>query len=123
MAENKRKVSKATPLRPADGGTTEGQAEVGEEARIPQFRAGDIVKVSYKIREEGKERTQPFAGVVISVSGEGISKTFIVRKVASANVAVERIFPLYSPNIQKIEVVKKGKARRAKLYYLREKVG
>lgn len=94
-----------------------------EAPKIPEFRVGDTVKVFYRIREEGKERIQPFDGIVIARKGVGVSKTFTVRKIASQSIGVERIFPLHSPNIQKIEILKKGKVRRAKLYYLRERVG
>ena len=94
-----------------------------EEPKIPDFRPGDTIEVFWRIREEGKERIQPFSGIVIAIKGAGISKTFTVRKIASQDIGVERIFPLHSPNIQKIKVVKRGKVRRAKLYYLREKVG
>lgn len=94
-----------------------------EEPKIPDFKPGDTIKVSWRIHEEGKERIQPFEGIVIAIKGAGISKTFTVRKIASQDIGVERIFPLHSPNIQKIEVVRRGKVRRAKLYYLREKVG
>lgn len=91
-----------------------------EAPKIPAFRPGDTLKVSYKIKEEDKERIQPFEGVVIAQKGAGISKTITVRKNASLGIGVERIFPLNSPNITKIEVVKKGRVRRAKLNYLRE---
>lgn len=84
------------------------------------FRVGDTVKVFYKIIEGGKERVQPFEGTVISKRGEGISKTFIVRRVGMGGVGVERIFPLYSPKISQLEVLRKGKTRRAKLFYLRK---
>jgi len=94
-----------------------------EAPKIPEFRVGDTIKVFYRIREEGKERIQPFDGIVIARKGAGVSKTFTVRKIASQGIGVERIFPLHSPNIQKIEVLKKGKVRRAKLYYLRERIG
>ncbi len=87
------------------------------------FSPGDRVRVHYLIREEDKERIQPFEGVVIAIKGKGASKTFTVRKIASANIGVERIFPLQSPNIEKIEIVKEGKARRSKLYYLRGRTG
>lgn len=96
---------------------------VEEKSSKTEFRAGDTVKVFYRIREEGKERVQPFDGIVIAMKGAGISKTFTVRKIASQGIGVERIFPLHSPNIKKIEVLKRGKVRRAKLYYLRGKVG
>ena len=84
---------------------------------------GDTVKIHYKIVEGGKVRIQPYEGIVISKRGEGVSKTFIVRKIGADGVGVERIFPLISPNIEKLEVTKKGKVRRAKLFYLREKKG
>ena len=90
---------------------------------IPDFRAGDVVRVHYKIIEGGKTRIQPYEGIVISRRGAGFSKTFMVRRIGADRVGVERIFQLYSPNIEKIEVVKKGKVRRAKLYYLRGKTG
>lgn len=94
-----------------------------EALKALDFKPGDTVKVSWRIREEGKERTQSFEGVVIAIKGAGVSKTFTVRKIASQGIGVERIFPLYSPNLQKVAVTKKGKVRRAKLYYLRKKVG
>ena len=91
--------------------------------KIPDFRAGDTVRVNYKIKEGDKERLQPFEGIVIARKGAGFGKTFTVRKIAAGGVGVERIFPLNSPWIEGLEVVKKGKARRAKLYYLRKRVG
>ncbi len=90
---------------------------------IPNFRAGDTVRVDYKIKEGEKERIQPFEGVVIARKGVGVGKTFTVRRIASGEIGVERIFPLNSPKIEKLEVIKKGKPRRAKLYYLRERKG
>jgi large subunit ribosomal protein L19 len=86
---------------------------------IPEFNVGDTVKVHLKVVEGGKERIQIFQGYVIAMRGSGLNKTFTVRKIASNGIGVERIFPLYSPTIDKIEVVKKGVVRRAKLYYLR----
>ena len=91
--------------------------------KIPNFRSGDTVRVDYKIKEGDKERVQPFEGVVIARKGAGAGKTFTVRKIAADEIGVERIFPLNSPWIEGLEVVKKGKARRAKLYYLRKRVG
>lgn len=85
---------------------------------LPDFRAGDTVAIHYKIKEGDRERIQVFEGVVIAKKGGGVRETFIVRKV-SYGVGVERIFPLHSPLIDKIEVKRKGKVRRAKLYYLR----
>jgi len=89
---------------------------------LPDFRPGDTVKVYFKIKEGDKERVQPFEGVVIRKRGSGTGATFTVRKI-SYGVGVERTFPLHSPLIEKIEVLKRGKVRRARLYYLREKVG
>jgi len=94
-----------------------------EKQALPDFRSGDTVRVHYRIVEGEKTRTQPFDGVVISKKGEGMSKTFMVRKIGTDGIGVERIFPLHSPNIQKLEVIKHGKSRRAKLYYLRGRVG
>jgi large subunit ribosomal protein L19 len=86
------------------------------------FGPGDKVKVHVNITEAGKERIQVFEGIVIAVQGKGISKSIVVRKI-SHGVGVERIFPVNSPSIRKIEIVEKGKTRRAKLYYMRERVG
>lgn len=88
-----------------------------------QISPGCTVRVSVKVKEGEKERTQAFEGTVISVRGVGDSKTFTVRKIGAAGIGVERIWPLNSPHIQKIEVKKKGKVRRAKLYYLRSRKG
>ncbi|HRD07794.1 MAG: 50S ribosomal protein L19 [Saprospiraceae bacterium] len=88
----------------------------------PAFRSGDSIAVNYRIIEGNKERIQVFKGDVISISGEGATKTFIVRKMSNG-VGVERIFPFNSPAIVDIEVLKRGKVRRAKLYYLRALVG
>ncbi|MEA1972351.1 MAG: 50S ribosomal protein L19 [Candidatus Cloacimonadota bacterium] len=89
---------------------------------IPEFKTGDTVKVHYKIKEGSKERIQLFQGIVIQRRGMGISKTFTVRKM-SHGIGVERIFPLNSPMIGKLEVVRYGHVRRAKLYYLRKVKG
>ncbi len=89
---------------------------------LPQFRAGDSVKVHVRVVEGGRERVQVFQGVVIRRQGSGIRETFTVRKV-SFNVGVERTFPVHSPMIAKVEVLTKGDVRRAKLYYLRSRVG
>ena len=86
---------------------------------LPDFRAGDTLKVHVKVVEGNKTRVQVFQGVVIARSGAGVSETFIVRKV-SYGVGVERTFPLHTPIIEKIEVVSRGDVRRAKLYYLRD---
>ena len=89
---------------------------------VPEFRVGDTVRVDVKIKEGNKERIQAFEGVVIAKRNGGISETFTVRK-KSAGIGVERIFPVHSPKIEKITVVRKGKVRRAKLNFLRDKVG
>lgn len=89
---------------------------------LPAFRAGDSVKVHVRVVEGGRERVQVFQGVVIRRQGSGIRETFTVRKV-SFNVGVERTFPVHSPMIAKVEVLTKGDVRRAKLYYLRSRVG
>ncbi len=89
---------------------------------IPEFRVGDTVRVHVKVKERNKERIQVFEGVVIRISGSGTGKTFTVRK-ESYGVGIERIFPYACPSIDKIEVTKRGKVRRAKLYYLRERRG
>lgn len=89
---------------------------------FPDYRVGDTVKVHYKIKEGSKERIQIFQGIVIQKKGAGISKSFTVRKVSSG-VGVERIFPQNSPNIDKLEIVRHGQVRRAKLFYLRSAKG
>lgn len=93
-----------------------------EKKQVPAFKTGDTVSVHYKIREGNKERIQVYQGVVIQRNGAGVSETFTVRKVSNG-VGVERIFPINSPNIEKIEVNSRGKVRRAKLFYLRELTG
>ena len=89
---------------------------------IPEFSPGDTVKVHVRVVEGGRERVQIFEGVVIARSGAGVRETFTVRKVAFG-VGVERIFPVHAPIVAKIEVVRRGAVRRAKLYYLRDRVG
>ena len=89
---------------------------------IPDFRAGDNVKVHVRVVEGGRERVQVFEGVVIARDGGGLSETFTVRKI-SFGVGMERVFPVHAPIIQKIEVTRRGKVRRAKLYYMRGRVG
>ncbi|MCD7797230.1 MAG: 50S ribosomal protein L19 [Clostridiales bacterium] len=92
------------------------------KAEVPQFSVGDTVKVSVNIREGSRERIQMFEGTVIAIKGSGTSKTFTVRRL-SYGVGVERVFPLHSPNVVKVDVIRSGKVRRAKLYYLRGRVG
>jgi large subunit ribosomal protein L19 len=89
---------------------------------IPDFRPGDTLSVHVKVIEGNKERIQVFTGVCIKRHDNGINSTFTVRKISNG-IGVERIFPLHSPRIDKIEVVRRGKVRRAKLYYLRDRVG
>jgi len=89
---------------------------------VPEFAPGDEVKVHVRVVEGNRERVQVFQGNVIARSGSGVQETFTVRKV-SFSVGVERIFPLHSPIIQKLEVVRRGDVRRAKLYYLRQRTG
>jgi large subunit ribosomal protein L19 len=89
---------------------------------LPRFGPGDSIKVHVKVVEGGRERIQVFEGTVIKIRGAGLSQTFTVRRI-SYGVAVERTFPMHSPKIAKIEVVRRGKVRRARLFYLRDKVG
>lgn len=89
---------------------------------LPEFGSGDTVRVSVRITEGGKSRIQVFEGVVISRRGGGINETFTVRKM-SGSIGVERIFPLHSPNVVSVAVVRKGKVRRNKIYYLRGRSG
>ena len=90
-----------------------------EQKNVPEFRAGDTVRVAVTIKEGNKERVQNYEGVCIAIRGEGTGKTFIVRKMGANNIGVERIFPLYSDSIESIEVLRRGRVRRAKLFYLR----
>lgn len=89
---------------------------------LPLFQPGDTLKVYYRVIEGNRERIQVFQGTVLRIKGEGSRKTFTVRKI-SFGIGVERVFPLNSPKIAKIEVVRRGEVRRARLYYLRERVG
>ena len=89
---------------------------------LPEFAPGDTIAVHVKVREGDKERIQIYQGVVIKIRGAGINKTFTVRKISNG-VGVERIFPLHSPNIAKIDMIRRGKVRTAKLYYLRNLTG
>ena len=98
----------------------EEQAVIKNE--VPAFKAGDTISVHYKIREGNKERIQIYQGVVIQLNSEGVNSTFTVRKISNG-IGVERIFPINSPNIEKIVVNSYGKVRRAKLFYLRGLTG
>jgi large subunit ribosomal protein L19 len=99
-----------------------GAVEEGMRREITAFSIGDTVRVFVKVVEGDKERIQPFDGVVIARSGSQVRETFTVRKI-SFGVGVEKIFPLHSPSVDKLEVLKRGRVRRAKLYYLRGKKG
>ena len=92
------------------------------KAQAPEFRVGDTVRVSAKIKEGNRERIQVFEGTVLKKQGTGVRATFTVRKISNG-VGVEKTWPVHSPNVEKIEVVRKGKVRRAKLNYLRDRVG
>ena len=100
------------------------QAFVSEQLKteVPKFGIGDGVKVYVKIVEGEKERTQMFEGTVIAKHGGGISETFTVRRV-SYGCGIEKTFPIHSPNVEKVDIIRVGKVRRAKLYYLRDRVG
>jgi len=97
-------------------------AQASMKTTVPQMEIGDTVKVYVRIKEGDRERTQLFEGTLIAKKHGGISETFTVRRVAHG-CGVERVFPLHSPNVEKIEVVRSGHVRRAKLYYLRGRVG
>jgi len=100
----------------------EVQNELNGVAKIPAFKAGATITVHYKIKEGNKERIQQFQGVVIQRRGTGATETFTVRKM-SGNVGVERIIPVFSPFIDKVEVNKEGAVRRARIFYFRERTG
>lgn len=95
---------------------------VKRNPRIPELASGDTVRVYIKVVEGGKERLQPFQGVVIKLQGGGVGATFTIRRIAYG-VGVERTFPLYSPRVERVEIIRHGKVRRAKLYYLRGRSG
>jgi large subunit ribosomal protein L19 len=104
--------------------TKETIQSIGMQNReFPAFGIGDMVVVSQSIKEAGKERLQAFQGNVIAIHKRGISSTFTVRKIADNSIAVERIFPFFSPLVKEVKVIGKGDVRRAKLYYLRKRVG
>ena len=98
------------------------EASMWPEKEVPSFKSGDTITVSYRIVEGNKERIQSFRGTVIQIKGHGVTKMFTIRKI-SDGIGVERIFPLYSPHIDKIEVNKVGIVRRSRIYYLRGLTG
>ena len=100
------------------------QAFINEQMKteIPQFNIGDTIRVHNKIKEGSRERIQLFEGTVIARHGGGVSETFTVRRVHNG-YGVEKTFPLHSPNVEKVDVIRRGAVRRAKLYYLRDRVG
>ncbi|HEX3038432.1 MAG TPA: 50S ribosomal protein L19 [Oscillospiraceae bacterium] len=97
-------------------------AEESVKKELPEFEIGDTVKVDVKIREGERERIQAFEGTVVARKGSGVAETFTVRRV-SYGVGVERVFPIHSPNVANVEIIRKGRVRRAKLYFLRNRVG
>ncbi|MDP7143453.1 MAG: 50S ribosomal protein L19 [Alphaproteobacteria bacterium] len=97
-------------------------AQLKEQAKLPEFSPGDTVRVNVKIREGQRERVQAFEGVCIGFRGSGVNTSFTVRKI-SYGEGVERVFPLYSPRLDSVELVRRGSVRRAKLYYLRDRRG
>jgi len=99
------------------------EAKQVESKKIPDFRAGDTLRVAVTIKEGDKTRVQNFEGVCIARRGQGTGETFIVRKIGANSVGVERIFPIYSDSIESITVLRRGKVRRAKLFYLRGRRG
>ena len=98
------------------------QDEFVTKKELPNFKSGDTITVFYEIREGEKVRTQFFKGVVIQIKGTGLTKTFTIRKM-SGTIGIERIFPLNLPTIKKIEINKRGKVRRSRIFYLRERTG
>ncbi len=99
------------------------EAKQAEGKKIPDFRAGDTLRVAVTIKEGDKTRVQNFEGVCIARRGQGTGETFIVRKMGANNVGVERIFPILSESIESIKVLRRGRVRRSKLFYLRERRG
>ncbi|MET1416237.1 50S ribosomal protein L19 [Roseibium sp. HPY-6] len=100
----------------------EEMAKIEEKRKLPEFSPGDTVRVNVKVTEGNRTRTQAYEGVCIARSGGGINESFTVRKI-SYGEGVERVFPIYSPMLEGVEVVRRGKVRRAKLYYLRDRRG
>lgn len=93
------------------------------DRKFPDFGPGDAVRVAQRVKEGDKERTQYFEGDVIAIHNNGISSTFTVRRIGANGISVERIFPFHSPNVEGIEFLRRGETRRAKLYYMRERIG
>ncbi len=98
------------------------ESSLKAQDQLPKFEIGDTVRIGVNIREGDKERVQMFEGTVIAKRGSGVAATFTVRRV-SYGVGVERVFPVHSPNVKSVQVVRKGRVRRSKLYYLRDRVG
>ncbi|EHJ4747650.1 50S ribosomal protein L19 [Campylobacter coli] len=99
------------------------EAKQIEGKNVPEFRAGDTLRLAIRIKEDDKTRIQNFEGICIARRGNGVDETFIVRKMGANNVGVERIFPIYSESLESITVVRKGRVRRARLFYLRDRRG
>ncbi len=99
------------------------EAKQTESKNIPDFKAGDTLRVAVIIKEGDKTRVQNFEGVCIARRGEGTGETFMVRKIGANSIGVERVFPIYSDSIESITVLRRGRVRRAKLFYLRERRG
>jgi large subunit ribosomal protein L19 len=98
------------------------KAQIADK-EVPEFKAGDTLRLGIRIQEGDKTRVQKFEGVCIAIKGTGANKTFTIRKIGANGIGVERIFPIYSQSIESIEVLKRGRVRRAKLYYLRNRQG
>lgn len=99
------------------------EAKQIEGKNVPEFRAGDTLKLAIRIKEGDKTRIQNFEGICIARRGNGVDETFIVRKMGANNVGVERIFPIYSESLESITILRKGRVRRARLFYLRDRRG
>ena len=99
------------------------EAKQIEGKNVPDFRAGDTLKLAIRIKEGDKTRIQNFEGVCIAKRGSGVNETFMVRKIGANNVGVERIFPIYSESLENISVLRRGRVRRARLFYLRDRRG
>ncbi|TQR34504.1 50S ribosomal protein L19 [Campylobacter sp. MIT 99-7217] len=99
------------------------EAKQLEGKKVPDFRAGDTLKLAIRIKEGDKSRIQNFEGLCIARRGNGVDETFMVRKMGANNVGVERIFPIYSESLESITVLRRGRVRRAKLFYLRDRRG